>query len=252
MASMWTHTVITIDGPVGAGKSVVARALAKRLGVRYLDTGAMYRAVTLKALREGVDLSDPDALTRLAESSDIRLIGEPGGTRVLLDGDDVTGEIRTREVTNHSYAPSQTPGVRARLVQLQRQAGADGPLVTEGRDQGTVVFPDAAAKFYLDASVEERARRRHRELTERGETVPLEDLAREITVRDKRDSTRSAAPLRAADDAIRIDSTDLSIDQVVDAMVAELQRRERTARETENGRCEPGVSSVRGFPENTD
>jgi cytidylate kinase len=228
MPPMRDHLVITIDGPVGAGKSVVARALAKRLGVRYLDTGAMYRAVTLKALRERVALDDPDALTRLAEGCDIRLIGEAGGTRVLLDGEDVTREIRSRAVTNHAYAPSQTPGVRARLVELQRQAAADGPLVTEGRDQGTVVFPDATAKFYLDASAEERARRRHLDLRAQGDDVSIETLREEIATRDRRDSTRAADPLRPADDAVRIDSTNLSVDEVVDAIIAELERRRRT------------------------
>jgi len=160
---MKDELVITIDGPVGAGKSAVARALARRLGVRYLDTGAMYRAVTLKALRNQADLADPVALTRLAESSEIELRPGADGPGVFLDGEDVSREIRSLEVTNNAYAPSGTPGVRRRMVELQRRAAEQGPLVAEGRDMGTVVFPDSPAKFYLDASPDERARRRHAE-----------------------------------------------------------------------------------------
>jgi len=217
--------VITIDGPVGAGKSVVARALAARLGFRYLDSGAMYRAVTLKALRAGVDMTDPDALTRLAQSSVIELGGASADTRVLLDGEDVTSAIRSLKVTNTAFHPSQTPGVRRRMVELQRAAAARGPLVAEGRDMGTVVFPDSPAKFYLDAAVDERTGRRHRELVARGETISLEELKKQIVLRDDRDSSRETSPLRKADDAAYIDSTRMTIAQVVDAIVSVLSRK---------------------------
>ena len=213
--------VIAIDGPVGSGKSTVAQALAARLGFGYLDTGAMYRAVTLKALREGVDMQDPAALTRVARSCEIELAGPPDAPRVLLDGEDVSEAIRSLAVTNSAYGPSQTPGVRARMVELQREA-ARGPLVAEGRDMGTVVFPKSPAKFYLDASVAERASRRHREHAAKGEAISLEELTRQIIRRDRRDSGRAASPLRAADDAIRIDTTHRSVEDVVSAIIAVL------------------------------
>ncbi len=222
---MSQHLVIAIDGPVGSGKSTIARALAARLGIGYLDTGAMYRAVTLKALRTGIDMEDPDALTRLAASCDIRLESAPGGTRVFLDGEDVTDTIRSLEVTNNAFRPSQTPGVRKRMVELQRLAAARGPLVAEGRDMGTVVFPDSPAKFYLDASVDERAKRRHRDHTARGDSVSMEELKRQILLRDKRDSTRSASPLRRADDAVYVDSTNMSVDEVVEHIVSVLSAK---------------------------
>ena len=201
---------------------MVARGLAARLGFRYLDTGAMYRAVTLKALREKADMEDADALTRVARSCDIQLAGPPGNPRVLLDGEDVSSEIRSLEVTNHAFHPSQTPGVRERMVELQRQAGAHGPLVAEGRDMGTVVFADSPAKFYLDASVDERARRRHKEHLAKGDTITLEELKKQIILRDRRDSSRAVSPLRQADDAVRIDSSGLSVEQVIDNIISVL------------------------------
>jgi len=204
---------------------VVARGLAARLGFRYLDTGAMYRAVTLKALREKADMEDPDALTRVARSCDIQLVGPPGNPRVLLDGEDVSSEIRSLEVTNNVFHPSQTPGVRERMVELQRQAGARGPLVAEGRDMGTVVFQDSPAKFYLDASADERAGRRHEEHVAKGDTISLEELKKQVILRDQRDSERAASPLRRADDAVYIDSSDLSVEQVIDAIISVLTKK---------------------------
>ncbi|MFO7897926.1 MAG: (d)CMP kinase [Planctomycetota bacterium] len=214
--------VIAIDGPVGSGKSTVARRLADRLGFRYLDTGAMYRAVTLKALRSGADLGDPEALTAVARSSDIRLEPAPEGLHVLLDGRDVTPEIRSLEVTNNAFRPSQTPGVRERMVELQRREAERGPLVAEGRDMGTVVFTDSPAKFYLDASVEERARRRHAEHLAQGDDVSLAELQRQIVVRDRRDSTRRASPLRRAEDAVYVETTDMGVEDVVDHILGVL------------------------------
>ncbi len=222
---MAEHLVIAIDGPVGSGKSTVARALASRLGFGTLETGAMYRAVTLKALRAGADLGDAGALTEVAQSCDIRVEGSGDGLCVLLDGDDVTEAIRSRDVTGNVFGPSQTRGVRERLVELQRAAAARGPLVAEGRDMGTVVFPDSPAKFYLDASVDVRAERRHRELVEKGEAIPLDELKRQIIERDARDSTREASPLRRADDATLVDTTGMTVDDVVDHILSALTAR---------------------------
>ena len=219
------HLVIAVDGPVGSGKSTVARTLAARLGFRYLDTGAMYRAVTLKALRNGVDMDDSEALTAVARSCEVELSGSGDAPKVLLDGEDVTEAIRSRDVTNNAYGPSQTPGVRRRMVELQRAMMNSGPLVAEGRDMGTVVFADSPAKFYLDASVDVRAGRRHRELAEKGEDIPLDELKRQVVARDERDSTRDVSPLRQADDAVIIDSTEMNIDEVVDAIAAVLKSR---------------------------
>lgn len=222
---MGKHLVIAIDGPVGAGKSSVARTLAARLGFRYLDTGAMYRAVTLKALRLGTDMEDAEALTGVARSSDIELIPGEKGPRVLLDGEDVSVAIRSLDVTNNAFRPSQTPGVRRRMVELQRREAGRGPLVAEGRDMGTVVFKDSPAKFYLDASVDERARRRHQEHLARGESISIEELKRQIELRDQRDSGRRASPLARAEDALYVESSDLSIEQVVDRMVRVLSEK---------------------------
>jgi cytidylate kinase len=213
--------IITIDGPAGAGKSTVARALARRLGFEFLDTGAMYRAVALAALRAGLDLRDQDALRRLLDG--MRLELPPG--RVVLDGADVSAEIRSAEVTAASGPVADSPVVRRRLVAMQRTAAHGRDMVSEGRDQGTVVFPDAARKFFLVADPVERARRRHREMTARGEAVELADLLAAIEARDRRDAARDLAPMRPAADALVLDSTHLTIDQVVDRMEAEVRGR---------------------------
>ncbi|HEY7314267.1 MAG TPA: (d)CMP kinase [Gemmataceae bacterium] len=214
--------IITIDGPAGAGKSSAARTLAQRLGFEFLDTGAMYRAVALAALRGGLDPRDESALTALVET--LRLEMPPGG-RVLLDGEDVTPLIRTREVTAATGPVADSPAVRRRLVQLQRTIATGRNMVCEGRDQGTIVFPDAQCKFYLVADPVERARRRQREMAARGETVELEQLLRDQEVRDQRDAARDLAPMRPADDAVVLNSTGLSPQQTVEAMEAEVRRR---------------------------
>ncbi len=219
---MKTHLVIAVDGPVGSGKSTVARALAARLGFPYLDTGAMYRAVTLKALRTGADMADAKELTAVARSCNVELAGSGDAPKTLLDGEDVTEAIRSLDVTNNAYAPSQTPGVRQRMVELQRAMADSGPLVAEGRDMGTVVFADSPAKFYLDASVDVRAGRRHRELAAKGEDISLEELKEQVVTRDRRDSTREASPLRRADDAVTIDTSEMGIDDVVESMIGVL------------------------------
>ena len=214
--------IITIDGPAGAGKSSAARALAQRLGFEFLDTGAMYRAVALAALRSGVNLRDEASLTALVES--LRLQMPPGG-RVLLNDEDVTSVIRTREVTAATGAVADSPAVRRRLARMQRDIAAGRDMVCEGRDQGTIVFPDATCKFFLIADPAERARRRQREMAARGETVEMEQLLRDQQIRDARDAARDLAPMRPADDAVVLDSTRLTPEQVVQAMAEQVRRR---------------------------
>lgn len=213
--------IVTIDGPAGAGKSSAARALARRLGFEFLDTGAMYRAVTLAALRAGVDLRDQEALTRLMETVRLEL---PAG-QVLLDGADVSTAIRSVEVTALSGAIADSPVVRRQLARMQRAVAQGRNMVCEGRDQGTVVFPDAGCKFFLVADPEERARRRHHEMTDRGEVVDLAVVREALQARDQRDAARDLAPMRPAEDAILLDTTALTPDEVVGRMEAEVRRR---------------------------
>jgi cytidylate kinase len=213
--------IITIDGPAGAGKSTVARLLAARLGFDYLDTGAMYRAVTLAALRAGCDPCDAAALRRLLDQLDLRL--EKG--RVYLQGEDVTDLLRSQQITAASGAIADSPVVRAHLVALQRQWAAGRNVVCEGRDQGTLVFPQAECKFFLTAAPQERARRRHQEMLARGEALSLEEVLRDQEARDRRDAARTIAPLVPAADAVILDTTTLSLEEVVDRLAAEVRRR---------------------------
>ncbi len=213
--------IITIDGPAGAGKSTIARLLAQKLQFAFLDTGAMYRALTYKAMREGINLEDPEALVGLAKVTKVDFINKDGQLIVMLDGKDVSEEIRTTEVTNNTFYVAREAAVREILVEWQRQIGGKQDVVAEGRDTGTVVFPLAPFKFYLDATVEERARRRIKELRDKGVEVAEEKLKEEIMDRDNKDLTREVGPLKKADDAIVIDSTALNIE----AVVAEMLRR---------------------------
>lgn len=210
--------VIAIDGPSGAGKSTAARALAERLGYTFIDTGAMYRALALKALREGVALESEDGLAGLLESSRIELTH--AGRRVALDGEDVTAELRTREVSAGASRVSVHPLVRRAMVTRQQQLGRQGGVVLDGRDIGTAVFPDADLKLYVDADPSRRARRRHDELRAGGASVTLEEVEREVGERDHKDSTRLDSPLARAPDARRIDTSELTPSEVVDRMLA--------------------------------
>ncbi len=210
-----TAPIVAIDGPAGAGKSTVARQLARRLGFTIIDTGAIYRSVALAALRAGVAWDDDVALGRLLDPGlGIAFAGE----RVLLRGEDVTAAIRTPEISRGASVVSARPVVRQKLLQLQRDLGRGAPrgAVLEGRDIGTVVFPDADVKFFLTASAEARAGRRHAELAEKGVPVPLAEVLADQRQRDRDDTERALAPLRAAPDAIVIDTTGLDLEEVVD------------------------------------
>jgi cytidylate kinase len=211
--------VVAIDGPSGAGKSTVARRLAERLGWRYLDTGAMYRAVGLKADREGVALDDDEGLRALCARTTIEFSGEQGRpVRILLDGADFSDAIREHRVSELASRVSARKPVRDAMSAFQRAIGIAHPTVAEGRDMGTVVFPDARLKVYLTASPERRAHRRTEELRARGQTADLQAILADIQQRDRNDSTRVHAPLAAAPDAVSLDTSHLGIDEVVEAI----------------------------------
>lgn len=219
--------ILAIDGPAGAGKSTVARQAAERLGLTELDTGAMYRAVTLACLRAGVDVDDEEACARVAA----RVVIDQDGDRTRLDGDDVSVAIRAPEINATVSAVSAHPSVRTVMVDHQRAwAEQHGAGVVEGRDIGTVVFPDARLKVFLEASVEERARRRQLDEAAAGRDVALDELRADLTRRDRLDSQRATSPLVAAPDAVRIDTTARSIDDVVDDIVARYEAAGATAR----------------------
>ncbi len=218
-----TAVVIAIDGPSGAGKSTLAKRLARELGYIYLDTGAMYRALALKLLRQGVDLADDARMGELVRSTAIDLRENDGKLVVLLDGNDVASDIRTPEVSQMASKVSALRAVRARLLELQRAIGERGDIVAEGRDIGTVVFPHAAVKIFLDASTQERARRRYEELRAAGQPVFFEETLRAQEERDRRDSERDLAPLLQAEDALRIDSSNVTADDVA-SLVLDLVR----------------------------
>ncbi len=209
--------VIAIDGPAGAGKSTIAKALSKRLHFSYLDTGAMYRALTLKALRQKISLGNEAALVTLAQETTIDLRTETDqGLHIFLDGEDVTTAIRSLEVTNNTFYIARAPQVRAMMVEWQRAIGSRHNIVVEGRDVGTVVFPQATYKFYLDADFKERSQRRILELKAQKKVFDEDVLKKELQERDHKDMTRSVGPLKQAADAVRIDSTHLTIEQVIE------------------------------------
>ena len=211
--------IVAIDGPAASGKSTTARLVAERLGYRWVDTGAMYRALALKVVREGIKPWEEGRLREMLGRTEVRLEEGDGGLRVLLDGEDVTELVRSPEVTRAVSWVCALPFVREAMVQLQRRMAASGGVVMEGRDIGTIVVPDAEVKVFLDADVRERARRRWRELREKGMDVSLEDVERELEERDRKDSAREHSPLRRAPDAILVDTTNLSVEEQVERIV---------------------------------
>ncbi|MGH7767526.1 MAG: (d)CMP kinase [Candidatus Binatia bacterium] len=219
---------IAIDGPAGAGKSTVAKRLAKELGYTYMDTGAMYRAFAWKVRQGGIDLEDEEKLREALRRTNVELSDREGNLKVLLDGRDVTTEIRTPELSQWASKISALGPVRERMVELQRAMGARGGVVAEGRDIGTVVFPQADVKVFLTAGPEERAKRRFAELKEQGKRVSLDETLEEMVERDRRDQERALAPLRRAEDAVAIDSTGRTVDQVMEQIMQEIKKKMST------------------------
>lgn len=225
------HINIAIDGPAGAGKSTVAKRIADRLGIRYLDTGAMYRALALGVLRAGVDTGDEAAVSAMLPGLDIRVTYDARGQRVLLNGDDVTAGLRTPEITMAASAVGKLPCVRHKLVELQQAAARSYSMVMDGRDITTVVLPDTPYKFFVTASPEVRAERRLLEMRQKGDdSAAYADVLRDIRRRDEQDSTRECMPLRVADDAVVVDTSALSVDTVVEGMLRSIEQK-RSCRE---------------------
>jgi prephenate dehydrogenase len=218
------NLIIAIDGPAGSGKSTVAKILAKRFKYKYIDTGAMYRAVALKAIRNNIKLTDEKAVSDIANNVKIEFIADYNNQNIYLDREDVTSKIRNEEVGNGASVVSAYSGVRNAMLIKQREMGKSGGVVMEGRDIGTVVFPDADIKFFLDASVDERGKRRHLELKGKGENAERGKIIDDIKRRDKQDTSRNIAPLKRADDSVVIDTTGISIDEVVENMLQEIDK----------------------------
>lgn len=222
-----SELIIAIDGPSGAGKSTLSKLLAQQLNYVHLDTGAMYRCVALSAMNQGIDPGDYGRLGILAQKLQVEFVHTPAGDLVFLDGKDVSAAIRTPEVSLLTSKISAAPSVRAALVALQRRLGESGGVVLEGRDIGTVVFPQAQVKFFLNATAEARGERRYEELIAKGVKVSLQQTINEVVTRDAADSEREHAPLLQSDDAVFIDSTNLSIEEVLSLMVAIVNQRRK-------------------------
>jgi CMP/dCMP kinase len=216
--------IITIDGPAGAGKSTISRILAKKMGFFYLDTGAMYRAVALQAKRKNIDFSDGEGLKTLCCDLDLRFVTDNDNSKIYIGGDDITDAIRVPEMDMLASSVSAVKEVRESMTTLQQKMGKNGGLVAEGRDMGTVVFPDAGFKFFITATVEERAQRRYKERIEKKESVLLKEVESELRKRDEQDTMRSIAPLRPADDANIVDTSMMNIDQVIDEIVLKIEK----------------------------
>ena len=215
---------VAIDGPVGAGKSTVAKMIAKKMNIIYVDTGAMYRTVGLYAIRKGVSTTDAESLKTLINEVDIDVEIKNGEQLIYLNKEDVTGLIRTPEISMAASNVSAVPEVRAKLVDMQRKLAESKSVIMDGRDIGTVVLPNADTKIFLDASAEARAKRRYEELFAKKQEVTFEDVYNDLVQRDKNDSTRAASPLKVADDAIVLDTTNLTLEQVVDEAIKIINR----------------------------
>ncbi|MCR4814585.1 MAG: (d)CMP kinase [Lachnospiraceae bacterium] len=215
---------VAIDGPAGAGKSTIAKLLARELNFIYVDTGAMYRAIALHLLRKGVKIEDRDRFAAECRDADVTIRYEDGVQQVILNGENVSGLIRTEEVGNMASASSVDGEVRAKLLDLQRNLAKENDVVMDGRDIGTNILPNADAKFYLTASVEERANRRFKELTEKGVACDLETIKADIRERDERDMNREIAPLKQAEDAVLVDSSDMGIEEVLECMLQTIHK----------------------------
>ncbi|MEO5657356.1 MAG: (d)CMP kinase [Nitrospiria bacterium] len=222
---MSRELIVAIDGPSAAGKSSAGTRVARRLGYLYVESGAFYRALAWRVRDGGIDPTDDAALASLGETSVIEVVRKPEGARVCVNQRDVTDELRTPEMSRIAAQIASNPVVREPMLKLQRSMAKDGGVVMEGRDIGTVVFPDADVKFYLDADTRVRGERRHRELLAKGLTVDLDTTIEEIVARDRKDMNRAVAPLRKAEDAVAIDSTGLTLDEVVDRMVGAVSQR---------------------------
>lgn len=220
---------IAIDGPAGAGKSTIAKTLARELGYVYVDTGAMYRAMAYFFLQQGIDKEDEAAITEAVGGADVTIRYEDGTQQVLLNGENITGSLRTEQVGNMASATSVYPAVRTKLVALQQRLAETTDVIMDGRDIGTCVLPKAQVKIYLTASVQTRAKRRYTELIDKGEAADLEKIAADIKERDYRDMNRAMSPLRQAEDAVLVDSSEMSIDEVVSAIRAIVAERRGTA-----------------------
>jgi cytidylate kinase len=214
-----TPTVITVDGPSGSGKGTLSQLLAKKIGYHLLDSGALYRLVALATLKQRIDIQDQQAVEKVAAQLDVHFDTAGDQTRVLLSSEDVTNAIRSETISKSASVVAAYPGVRAALLKRQRDFRQLPGLVADGRDMGTTVFPDADLKIFLTASAEARAQRRYRQLTEKGETVDLEGLIKDIQERDERDSNRTVSPLKPAPDAVLLDSTQMTIQEVLEAML---------------------------------
>ena len=216
---------IAMDGPVGAGKSSIAHAVASRLGILHLDTGAMYRAVGLSAIRAGIDLADEAAVTAHASSISVTVAQGENGQRTIVNGEDVTDFIRSPEVSMAASAVGRYAGVRREMVAIQQRLAGSTPMLVDGRDICARVLPHATVKIFLTASAEERARRRYLEMQQKGDTTPYEDVLRDLRARDAQDMNREVDPLRPTPDAVIVDSTDMTFEQVVDRILAIVEEK---------------------------